>query len=231
MKIINQKFLKQLPYIFLIIAIFAHNEIMCTKNLKSSNTLNSKIDLNTTPPPSSTATSTSTYQAAAQTNGYEVRSAIYVVGEVMKKVKIPNKLNKDVYEKCLEETVKIDADTALKKIWDYFSKVDYKNKENIKKDPINTFIEEAMTETNVEISEEIDGKMTKVKVNCAKTCKDASYGEINDIIQGELRDLLQNYFQPMTPDIKSKNIITAFIGTYRNSDTSRRLIPRLNLFK
>lgn len=228
MKINSQNFLRQLPYIFLIIALFAHNQILCNKNLKSSNTLNSKIDdPNATPPPSNQNTASST---SAQSNGFNVRSAIYVVGEVLKKVKIP-KENKDLYEKCIEETVKIDADSALKKIWDYFSKIDYKNKENIKKDPINTFIDEAMTETNLEIENEKDGQVSKLRVNCAKSCKENSVGEINEILQSELRDLLQPYFQPITPDVKSKNIITAFIGTYRNTDTARKLIPRLNLYK
>lgn len=229
MKINNQKFLKQLPYIFLIITIFAHNEVICNKNLKSSNTLNSKGDPNATPPSSSTTTATST--STAQTNGFDVRTAVYVVAEVLKKVKTPGKENKDLYEKCIELTVKVDADSSLKKLWDYFLKVDYNNKENIKKDPINTFIEEAMTETNLEIDEKKGETMTRVKVNCAKSCKENSIGEINEFVQGELRDLLRPYFQPATPDVKSKNIITAFIGTYRNTDTARRLIPRLNLFK
>lgn len=232
MKINNQKFLKQLPYIFLIIAIFAHNEVICNKNLKSSNTLSSKNDPNATPSPpnQSASTATSTSQATAPANGYEIRTAVYVVGEVLKKVKIP-KQDKDLYEKCIEETVKVDADSALKKIWEYFSKIDYKNKEIIKKDPINTFIDEAMTETNLEIENETDGQKSKIRVNCAKSCKESSVGEINEFLQADLRDLLQPYFQPIVPDVKTKNIITAFIGTYRNTDTSRKLIPKLNLFK
>jgi len=231
MKINSQKFLKQLPYIFLIIAIFTHNKINCNKNLKSSNSLNTKNDPNTTPPPSNQATATaSSTPSTNPNNGFDIRTSIFVVTNVLKKVKTPN-VNKDLYEKCIEETVKIDSESSLKKIWDYFSKVDYKNKELIKKNPINTYIEEAMTETNVEIEEEKDGQTFKVRVNCAKSCKESSVGEINEILQSELRDILQPYFQPITPDVKSKNIITAFIGTYRNTDTARRLIPKLNLYK
>ena len=237
MKINSNKFLKQLPFILIIITIFFHNEILCTKNLKSSNAnkLNSTLkanqsDPNATPPnPSSnTATGASTAVPVKVADDYNFKTAMYVVGEVLKKVKTPLK-NKDIYEKCIEDSLNVNADSAMKKVWEYFSKVDYKNQEKIKKDPINLFMDEAMNTVDQIIIAPETG--VKTKVNCASVCKESSVGEINDILQSELRDLLKIYFIVEEPSIKTKNIITAFIGTYRNTDTARKLIPRLNLYK
>jgi len=210
MKINSQKILNKLPYLFLILAIFANNEVVCVKNLKSSTTADGDEKDGTQPPISvgqASASTQATTQALA--NNYDVKTAIYVMGEVLKKVKTP-KLNKDLYEKCIEETVKQSADASLKKVWEYFSKIDYKNKEKILIGPIQTFIDDAMSETNLEIEQEVEGKKMKVKENCAKSCKQNSVGEINENLQLDLIDLLQNYFQPIVP-FKGKNMITAFM--------------------
>jgi len=231
MKINSFKILKKLSIIILV-AIFMNQEAfganlkMTTENKMSSTTTNlNNGDPNATPPTQASSTASTKSASPITADTYDLKTAMYVISEVLKKIKIPNK-DKDIYEQCIELSLNANSNTAMQKLWNLWGKIDFPGNEPIKKEPIDIFIGEAMTEVNVEVQNQ--GEKSKTKMNCAKSVKQTTVGEFNENMQKDLREILGPYFKPVNTDPKAKNIITAFISTYRYTNTGMRLIPQLN---
>lgn len=161
-----------------------------------------------------------------------IQTKMFVIKESFLKIKQNKYENSDVYEKCIDDAMKVTNESAMNVLWDFFKRIPYSDN-NYKVDiaPFKNFAQTTMSEAQFFIEKKNEkGETVKFTFNCAKLCDEAIV-ELEPINKSELYDVLKPYFVGFNMNVNSKNMITAYIGTYRNTDTGRRLIPKLNLYK
>lgn len=176
-------------------------------------------DPNTLPQNSNTSTSSS---ENLQNNKAEfnVNTAVRLFSQCFKILKKKKNDKGTIYDQCIDNTITVKAISPLRKLWDYLDTLDFTANEDIVKEPFNTFCEEAMSEEKLIVD--------KISFNCDEICKEVSVDDIEENTEQDLKEVLRPYF--ITPRFggKKKNIITAFISTYRDTELGRALPRKLN---
>ena len=205
---INRKLFKNICITLVLFAIC--NQISCS-NLKE-NKSNQIVDANATPK--------KTDAKPVDDNKFNIKTAIYVILRGFEQIKKLKNDNAKVYDQCLQTCVSPSQTTALKNLWTYLGTVDFQGKEDLKKEPFDKFCVESMSEEKLIVN--------KAKINCDDICKDTSVKNFDDNMQKDLRAIFSPYFDALDFGGSKKNIITAFIGTYRNTPLGRALPRKLN---
>lgn len=215
---INKTILKNIAICFVLLAFY--NQISCSNLQKNKeNSLANKnkdiSDPNATPP-NNNNNNTPTDEK------YNIKTAIYVITRGMTQMKKLKNDNGPVYDQCMTTCITPSANNAMKNLWNYLKTVDFAGKEDLKKDPFDKFCVEAMSEEKLTVD--------KVKVNCDDVCKNDSVKTFDNNMQKDLRAIFEPYFGAVDFGGAKKNIITAFIGTYRDTPLGRALPRKLNRY-
>ena len=125
-----------------------------------------------------------------------------------------------VYDQCNTTCIAPTAINAMKNLWKYLDTVDFSGKEDLKKQPFDTFCVEAMGEEKLIVN--------KKEVKCEDICKEVSVTDLDENMQKDLRGIFSPYFAAIDFGGSKKNIITAFIGTYRDTTLGKALPRKLN---
>jgi hypothetical protein len=208
---INKKILKNIGLIFVLFAIY--NQILCS-NLKLKKFKD--IDLITTPPNNNNENE----NKKNEDSKYDINTAIYITNKLFEQIKKLKNDNSQVYNQCLQNCITPNANTPLKNLWEYFSSINFEKEEDIIKDPFNKFCDEAMSEEKLIVN--------KIKVNCDDICKNTSVDSFDKNMQKDIKSILYPYFGNIEFSGVKKNLITAYIGTYRNTVLGRALPRKLN---
>jgi hypothetical protein len=203
-----------LKNIIITIVIFAiYNQILCSSNLKeNSNKKKQVTDKNSTPPKDTTPSN--------DDPKFNIKTAIYVIQRAYTQMKQLKNDQGPIYDQCGLTCISPSAINAMKNLWKYLDSVDFSGKEDLKKDAFDKFCVEAMGDEKLIVN--------KVKLNCEDICKNVSVKTFDDNMQKDLRAIFSPYFAAIDFGGSKKNIITAFIGTYRDTDLGRALPRKLN---
>lgn len=146
-----------------------------------------------------------------------------VIRELFKKVQKMNPTEKDVKDMCFDLMINPKNNEALSNFWHKMqeTQASVTISQKWSRDLFKNFIKDTSESVVVE--------------NIKKSCNDIAKknlmdaGEIDNLDkQRELQAIVYPYLTKVTKPKGGKNIITAFIGTHRDSDVGRELITKLN---
>lgn len=147
-----------------------------------------------------------------------------IIRELFNSIRTTKFLDGVGYQECLNLILKSKYEKSMRDFWDAVGKVCSTDNDKILRDPF-IFL--------------INSQIEYIKINGAeKKCQDIIVNNLitekefeNPFKQREMRTIMLPFFSPeVKPNdtLKHKNIITAFIGTHRNTDQSKDLISKLN---